>query len=225
MNVAVLVLAIILIVALYFLYKMYADKSSLVEKVDLKLSSPSIDYSTLPSPRTSRYSYGVWIFVNSWSSLEEKNIFSRPSKSGKYDVRLFLDKESPRLKCDILTEGDVKETITLTDNFPVQKWVFVIMSVDNQIVDMYLDGKLVVSKKLAKMPVISESNITLGNSTASASMDIILSKFSRWTSPMDPTSAWSKYMDGNGISSALPSYGMKLTVMKDGVDSKQLKFF
>lgn len=204
---------------------MYTDKSSLAEKVDLKTSSPSIDYSSLPSPNTTRYSYGVWMFVNSWSNLEEKNIFSRSSAAGTYDIRLYLDKESPRLKCDILTEGNTKETITITDNFPVQKWVYVIVSVDNQIVDMYLDGKLVVSKKLAKSPVVSTANIVLGNSSASSSVDIILSKFSRWTSPMDPKSAWSKYMDGNGISSMIPNYGMKLTVLKDGVDSKQIKFF
>lgn len=222
MNAVVAVLAVFLAIAVYVLYVMYTGTSPLVEKVDLKTSSPSIDYSTIPSPRTSRYSYGVWVFVNSWSNLEEKNIFSRSSAAGKYDVRLYLDKSSPRLKCDILTEGDVKETITLTDNFPVQKWVFVVVSVDNQIVDMYLDGKLVVSKKLANMPVISEANISLGNSSP---LDILLSKFSRWTSPMDPKTAWSKYMDGNGVSSALPNYGMKLTVMKDGIDAKQIKFF
>lgn len=225
MNVPVIVLAILLALSVYFLYQLYTDKASLVEKVDLKKSSPSIDYSTLPNPRSSRYSYGVWMYVNTWSNLEEKNIFSRSPSADKYDIRLYLDKETPRLKCDILTEGDVKETITLTDNFPIQKWVFVVVSLDNQIADMYLDGKLVVSKKLGKMPVISESNIVLGNSAASASMDIILTKFSRWTYPMDPKSAWSKYMDGNGISSTLPDYGMKLTVMKDGVDTKQINFF
>lgn len=225
MNLAATVLAIVLLVALYLLYQLYKDKSTIVEKVDLKTSSPSIDFASLPSPNTTRYSYGVWMFVNSWSNLEEKNIFSRSSMAGKYDIRLYLDKDSPRLKCDILTEGDVKETITLTDNFPVQKWVFVVVSIDNQIVDTYLDGKLVVSKKLVNMPVISKANIVLGNSAASSTMDIILSKFSRWTSPMDPKTAWSKYMDGNGISSALPNYGMKLTVLKDGVDAKQIRFF
>lgn len=221
MNFAAIILGGLVIVLLYVLYVMYSETSALVEKVDLKENRPEIAYSTLPSPLTTRYAYGVWIFVNSWSSLKEKNIFSRTT-GGKPDIRLFLDKDAPRMKCDIRTEGDAIETITLTDNFPIQKWVFVVVSLDGQIADMYVDGKLVVSKKLAKMPVISESGIKLGGDEA---LDIILSKFSRWTKPMDPKTAWSKYMDGNGISSGLPDYGMKLTLLKDGADQKQLKLF
>lgn len=222
MNIAAIILAVIVIVLVYVLYQMYSERRTLVEKVDLKTEAPVISYSSLPSPRTSRYAYGVWVFVNSWSNLEEKTIFSRKGASEKNDIRLFLDKDAPRLKCSILTEGDIVETMTITENFPIQKWTFVIISVDSQIADMYIDGKLVGSKKLAKMPVMSESDIKLGGTNP---LDIFLAKFTRWTSPMDPQTAWSKYMDGNGVTSMFPDYGMKLTVTKDGIDSKQFKFF
>jgi len=221
MNWAVIILGTLLVISAYLLFVLYPSKTTLVEKMDLKQSNPDITYSSLSNPNASRYSYSTWIFVNTWSNLEEKTIFSRPSAAaGANDIRLYLDKDSPILKCDIMTE--TKETIVLTDNFPIQKWVYVIVSVDNQIVDMYLDGKLVVSKKLAKMPVVPTGDIKFGGS---GSPDIILSRFSRFTFPMDPQTAWSKYMDGNGITSNFPNYGMKLTVLKDGIDQKQIKFF
>ena len=230
MNVAVIVLGIIVFILLYVLYKMYSDKSSLVEKVDLKENTPTIAYSSLPNPRSMRYSYGVWIFVNSWSSLYEKNIFSRYNATNNPDIRLYLGKDSPHLKFDIRNEQDMIQTMTITDNFPVQKWVHVITSIDNRIADIYIDGKLVVSKRLKSTPAISEADIKLGGTISSSStiaepLDIFLSKFSRWTNPMDPQTAWNKYMSGNGVSSVLPNYGMKLTIMKDNIDSKQIRFF
>lgn len=230
MNAAVIGLGIAVVILLYVLYQMYADSSALVEKVDLKENTPVIPFSTLPSPNSVRYSYGVWVFVNSWSSLYEKNIFSRYGADNKPDIRLYLGKDSPHLKFDIRTEGGAIETISITDNFPLQKWVYVIVSIDNQIADMYVDGKLVISKKLNKSQVVSQADIKLGGTgtTSSATaepLDIFLSKFSRWTNPMDPQTAWSKYTSGNGVSSSLPNYGMKLTIMKDNVDSKQFRFF
>jgi hypothetical protein len=230
MNITVIVLGIMVVVLSYFLYKMYTGKSSLVEKVDLKTESPVIPASTLPEPASLRYSYGVWIFVNSWSSLYEKNIFSRYGANNQPDIRLYLAKDSPHLKFDIRTEGGSKDTILITDNFPLQKWVYVITSIDNRIADMYIDGKLVISKKLSDMPAISQADIKLGgtvsmSSTIAEPLDIFLSKFSRWTNPMDPGTAWSKYSSGNGVSSAFPNYGMKLTILKDNVDSKQIRFF
>ena len=33
----------------------------------------------------------------------------------------------------------------ITNNFPLQKWTCILVSVDNKIIDVYLDGKLVKS--------------------------------------------------------------------------------
>jgi hypothetical protein len=223
MNFAVIILAIIVVVLIYVLYQLYADKGSLAEKVDLKKDRPVFAYTTLPTPNATRYSYGVWIFVNSWSSMGEKNIYSRYGSDGKPDIRLYLDTNAPTLKFDIRKEGvNVPETITITDNFPIQKWVYVITSIDNQIADMYVDGKLVISKKFDKMPVVSTAEIKLGGAEP---LDIFLSKFTRFTTPMDPQTALSKYSSGNGITSSMPNYGMKLTILKDNVDNKQIRFF
>jgi len=223
MNWIAIALAIMVFVLVYILYQMYTDTTPLTEKVDLKETVSAIPIGKIENNGATRYSYGVWIFVNSWSNLREKDIFSRKMNSVD-DFRLYLDKDAPKLKCAIRTGDTETETITLTDNFPVQKWVFVIVSMDGQIADFYLDGKLVVSKKLKSLPVISKSDIQLGQPGQPA--DILLTRFYRWPSPVTPQDAWKKYMDGNGISKAtLPDYGMKLVVLKDGVDQKQLNVF
>jgi hypothetical protein len=229
MNFAVVILGIIVFVLLYVLYLMYSERTSLAEKVDLKENKPEFPYTTLSNPRAVTYSYSMWIFVNSWSSLDTKNIFSRyptvsssDPTSSRPDIRLYLEKDSPKLKLEIKTTRRSLETIPITDNFPIQKWVHVIVSVDNQIVDAYIDGKLVMSRKLTSMPVVSEAAIKLGQTSP---LDIFLSKFNRGTKRMDPNTALDMYNQGNGMSSGLPDYGMKLTILKDNIDNKNFRLF
>jgi len=37
--------------------------------------------------------------------------------------------------------------ILITNNYPIQKWCYIVISVDNNFIDCYLDGKLVLSQK------------------------------------------------------------------------------
>jgi len=63
------------------------------------------------------------------------------------------------------------ETIKLT-NIPIQTWVNILMTIHNKSVDLYLDGKLVVTQILQKSPyksTESEVDIMLGGAKAPAS--------------------------------------------------------
>jgi hypothetical protein len=189
----------------------------LISTVDLNKSNPSILANTLPSPQASRYSYGLWIYVNTWSTTNEKKIISRGD-----DFVLSLDKTSPTLKCKFKLNGKPSsKEIVITNNFPIQKWTYVIVSVDNQIVDCYLDGKLVLSTKLANLPVTSSADISIGDKTTT---DIFLSMINRWTYPMDPQTAWNNYLRGNGYTKS-SSYNLKLSVLQDDIEQAKFAVF
>ena len=139
-------------------------------------------------------------------------------------------------------------TMNITNNFPLQKWVCVGVSVDNQFVDAYLDGKLVKSQRfytsttstttppvtIASMPLsppdATSSPVYLGNSETGqtfAPFDAFIAEFKRWSAPIDPQSAWDTYLEGNGtngISRAFSSYGIDVSVLKNNVEQTKFSF-
>lgn len=226
MNSVVIVLGIILIILVYVLYKYFTvSATTLLPSADLKVSVPPI--TSINSPMNVSYAYGVWIYVNTWDTTAPKTIFSREN-----NIKLYLDSNSPTLKCDIaMSGGAAAMTTTLTDNFPLQRWTYIIVSLDNQFLDCYLDGKLVVSNRLRNVnniPAVPPDVTVAGTSVTGKSIylgnnpfrpfDAYIAKFNRWTSPVDPQTAWNAYLEGNGRStSTLNSYGVNLTVLQNNI--------
>lgn len=213
MNLVIVILGVALIVLLYILFVFFYKEKVVAEKVDLSEGSKTID-SGLINARGTRCAYGAWIYVNSWDNTREKILLSRENK-----FELFLDASSPTLKCKL----NGSETVALTTNFPIQKWVYVIISLDNQVLDCYLDGKLVVSKQLAQT-VNNVGNLVLGRDNAGS---IFMAKVRGWEVPMDPQTAWSSYLDGNGMSSKsnIPNYNVQMSILEDNIEKTKFKMF
>ena len=122
--------------------------------------------------------------------------------------------------------------MVITDAFPLQKWTHVLLSVDNNYVDMYLDGKLVKSVKLSYIPTspgpttvpIRVGKTKEGNSVAS---DIFMSKFQLWSTPFSPQEAWNEYMKGNSSSmfGGMLAYGATLSLSKDNTVTNTVTLF
>tara|TARA_B110000503_G_C7132815_1_gene407528 strand:+ start:952 stop:1599 length:648 start_codon:yes stop_codon:yes gene_type:complete len=200
-------------------------------------SNPVIDIKN--NPTGVRYTYGIWIYVNSWDASIDKTIFKRAN-----NIKLYFSATAPVLKCDITMNGStvaapVTSTIEITDNFPIQKWVHIVTSVDNQYLDAYLDGKLVKSGRLhtdadaESTPAIAESTpktpgaegMVIGGDTT---YDAYIAKFNHWSSPLDPQTVWSTYNEGNGQSSMnnyISSYGIDLSILRDNVEQSKYSLF
>lgn len=224
MNYYVIFLGVIVLILLYFLYVNYVTTSTVLNPlVNLNNKSIDIEYKDLVKRDSTRYSYGVWIYVNSWSSGNIKTIISRGPSSGdaNTDFILYLDQTTPTLRCMINDTSKMKtissDSIVITNNFPIQKWTYVIVSVDNQIIDFYLDGKLVLSKKINYIPFVSDKNISLGNDKPN---DIFLANVVRTPNPIDPQTAWNSYLSGNGQNNN-SNMNIKLAVLQDNVEQKQ----
>lgn len=222
MNPIAILLGIVVIILIYILYLyMNPVASTLNSSASLLSSVPPI--TSLNNPGSLRCAYGVWVYVNSWDANATKTIFSRDK-----NVRLYLDKSSPTLYLEVTNGDSTKQTVKITDSFALQKWVYVIISMDNQFVDTYIDGKLILSKKLDKLPSQPSSDATanpviLGGTPWDASV----AKFIRWTTPVDPQTAWSYYLSGNGSSmtKSWSSYGANLSILKDNVLSSKITLF
>jgi len=232
MSPVAIILGIVIIILIYVLYKFFRTDSGTVlsKTTNLNTSDESValitnDSGAIKSGTNPTYSYGLWLYVNTWSTGEKTIIRRQNAKdSDKNDIKLYLDSTTPTLKCAFYTDYSTSiplETVTITNNFPIQKWVYIIVSVDNQIVDTYLDGKLVTSQKLNGMPDVSAGDLYVGK------FDAYLAKLVNGSS-IDPQTAWKNYMSGNGgnaISKMFKSYGLDFSFKKDNVEQYKLNVF
>lgn len=212
-----IVLGIIIIILIYILYVFFIAKSSVIGKsVNLKEGNDAV--TKINSGQSTRYAYGIWVYVNTWDSSREKTIFSR-----KDNIRLWFGKDEPALYCTITCVAKngselVDQNILITDNFSIQKWVYIVISSDNTIIDAYIDGKLVNSTKLETSPnqpgPANTSPITYGSG-----WDCYVAGLQNWSAPIGPQEVWDNYMSGNdnALSRFFGSYSMNIAVNKDNV--------
>jgi len=224
MNYTLIILGTILVVIAYILYKVIDEKGrSVASKTDLSKQEPPVTLSSVSgNPTSPRYYISSWIYIKTLPT--NKSLFKIANGTTTY-LDLSMS-NTASLSYEILEDSAAAAVPhTIMDNFPLQKWVFLIISVDNNIVDLYIDGKLLRSHKIdGTVTSINEaSSINFGTG-----IDGFLAKMEREPRPISPSEAWDKYMDGNGgnyFSKMFANYGGTVTITKDDLDVRQFQMF
>ena len=239
MNTILIVLGVLLIIILYVSFFVFTGSQSLTAKVDLGTQQAAITADKIGNPGSVRYSFETWIYVYQFEA-GGKYLFSRGSTvttSGSHNknIGLKLGLTSPELLLDYTVAGTVGtsagqitainkyKTLTISNNFPIQTWTQVIVSIDNNYIDVYMNGKLVKSIQATLEAPSPTSSIDYGLNKA------YLAKFVRNTYPVDPQTAWNSYTAGNGMSSSMSSmlgnFGATIVLNKDAAEYSKLKLF
>jgi hypothetical protein len=230
MNFLVILLSVILIIVIvYMIYTSIYSTTLISKEVDMKDKIADINASSLIKPDAVRYSYNVWIYMDNQVS-GEKQIFKREN-----DLGLFIDGTTSTLSMKLYRRkvtNDSSDTTSyqISNNFPLQKWTLITISIDNSTIDMYLDGKLV---KSVIDPVGTGGIKHSPDNTSSISFGVIpgtyMSKFSRVLSPSNPQTAWSLYMEGSGSDKGLANlvnrYNMNISLMRDNAVARSISLF
>lgn len=237
MNISMIILSIVLLVALYYLYVFLLGGSngSKITKIRDTPSSNAYDVEKNTNPGSYRYSYAIWVHVHNL----DKNIDTTKyaSTNAANNIMYLMDKTVPESGDDfdffsldlygdtslyvrynngtagVHTEANptLSNPYLVTPNFPLQKWTLIIVSFDNKVMDLYLDGKLVKSTTLATLPFpqTTKANMKFGTG------DIDVFNYVRYSYPMDPQTAWSIYQSGTPPSNSMDNYGLNLKINKD----------
>jgi hypothetical protein len=110
-------------------------------------------------------------------------------------------------------------TTTITTNFPLQKWVQVIISIDNYLLDLYLDGKLMNS--IVKGNTITKPSIK--DSITFSKNDLYVSGLNINPSPITSSSAMENYKIGKSKVNGTTQVSLALT--KNDNPTKSFYYF
>ena len=215
MNWSMIILGVIMLVVLYYLYVMFFVQRASTPMKNLKYDTiTSISVGSYPNPIATRFSYSIWINTN---TIDNSCSIYTVSENNIQLFNLSLQ-NSTNLYASVNVGGQ-QQSYWITPNFPLQKWEHLIVSFDNNVMDVYLDGKFLKSYDLlkpvgGKTPGIptqtsSSSLITFGGTPQITNSDIDIAQFERLEYPMDPQTAWNKYL--SDVPSAKGSkYGLSM---------------
>jgi len=220
MDLILVFLGIILVIVLYY-FLSSGETTVLSNKLDLSIPQTSIPKEKISEPSSRKYSYEMWLYGYNFNA-SSNYIVSRASSSSGKNIGLKFDTSSPKLILEYTATGATK-TIPITDNFPLQTWTHLIVSVDDKYIDVYMNGKLIKS--------VQDSSIETPNADATIDYGIVncyLAKLSRSVLPTDPQTAWDKYSAGNGenpFSKYLSNFGLTMTLQKNNQDYSKVTLF
>lgn len=243
MNTVNIIVGVVIALIIYLVYIFWFYKSNvLLANTTLTINNTDIAMTTASDPSSYRYTYSLWVYVNTWDNTKIKPIINRSTAltTPLTQFKLYLDAITSTLKLKILLESEKSSSVPIddviiTDSFPIQKWTYITVSVDSQYCDMYIDGKLNKSIKYSSTPVQPAGNtvpLNIGKHLVSStisqvSSDIFISKLKLTPNPQSPQEVWNDYLKGNTDSwfSFLSSYGATLSVTKDSVETVKMSIF
>lgn len=114
-------------------------------------------------PQGATFSYTGWILVNdfTYNYGKRRTIFTRGDCPG-----LYLDTTSNSLLVAVETYADTAETI-LIDNIPADKWVHFAIIVDQDSMDVYINGIIRQHHAFTQLPKQNDSPVSAGGEAGS----------------------------------------------------------
>ena len=228
------ILIVIILVAIYLAVKLLNIDYLIKDPVSLNIGTGtgtsgstvamgSIASTDLDSPSSTRYYYSGWVFIDSnfTKSGQDNVLFNRgtdfvASLNGS-TLNIYAGNVAPTVSPASQPIGTISTSgqtpLLAIPNFPFQKWCYLVVNVDGNQVDVYVDGKFVSSAN-SQSPIGSTATnpITYGNQLTQGQM----CRFSRHASAVSPQQVWQQYLRGSGQNKSLSKTGLKVEILKNG---------
>lgn len=248
MNVLIIILAIIIVLMAYYMYTVFTAVPTVAKNIDLTQAVLPIKPSTIKNPYSANYTVGVWIYVHNYNGqIDRFLMYGDAGHKGKGSLfSLRMDPVYARMYCDVLVksvDGGTKiQSVPLTlenDTFPIQKWVYVVVSV-SKFIECYLNGQFISATQVSDAGIYTPSEPTEDPETHATfsfgskgiptdnqiarpnGSSIMLTGLSRWAEPMSAGDVYNNYRKGNGYenSSFGGAYHMDVNISQDSNNYK-----
>ncbi len=256
MDIWVIILIVLIFIIIYAMY-MITKTASLIKamtpltsKIEIKDDGTTV---RIPSPTSQRYYYEAWVYLtgdginvkNADESIDISfnkfsNLIGRMNTS-KGDLALTVSRNTgatdPVTLCVLAGKNDASRALAkayiVTSDFPTNKWVYLVMNVDNRLVEVYVNGKLVKT-----IMTLSSGTGNVDGARADGTYPIVIgggglggyiTRAIRKPETIDPTKVWNNYLQGNGqyagilfgLLDYINSYAFKMDITSNGKVQRQ----
>ncbi len=228
MQTSTLILAVLVLVAIYLAYFFFSAYSTVVASSyqDLSATTVSTNLDTaVNSPDSTVYSVSMLMYAYKSPSSNVYIVFKNNTNPC---FGLYINANSTNLCLDYYdnTSPAALKTIVISDNFPLQTWVHVVISVQTNYIDVYVQGKLAKSVKGALQAPATDTKLQFGglksDLTKKQTLPITLASVKYDTNATSPEEAWKAYSKSStgtfgsfGQNAAGDKYGLQLGITKN----------
>jgi hypothetical protein len=155
-KIGTIVGSILIVYILYKFYKKYIDTKIIIreepEDAKLELSVPNEDMLLSQEFKGLSFSTSFWIFVNDWNYkyMTDKVVFN------KGGFKLLLGNKMNDLYIEMPVLNSYYPEKILFKDIPLQKWLHIVITLENRSLDLWINGKLYASRHLKNLPKIME---------------------------------------------------------------------
>lgn len=223
MNSKLVLAIVIILLLLYVIFKALTTTYTTLGTMQKWGNKTTLQGSNLPSSFKANSAISIWFYIKKWvyganivsfhkdvSGAAGSTIFKVQLKANTNTIQIF-----PRSgMSDTQYDCEIAE-------FPLQKWVNLIVSFNGSAMDVYVDGKLVKSCVVNQGSLLqSTQSIVLGDdSTAVTTADVgFITNVKLKAASIAPQEAWDIYSQGFGgspWSDLLNKYKVKLSFIVD----------
>lgn len=225
MNTVLIIFLVIVIIFAISLAIQFYNPNYLIRKATSLTApngnQPTILATTIDNPGSIRYFYEGWFFINANQPIQTDNVlFNRGNNfvvtlNGS-TMNLYVNNNNTdsTISNGVLSLSGSKPITRLASihNLPFQKWTQIVINVDGQTIDIYIDGKFVQNVQ-SSAPIItnSEDPISYGNQYTLG----YFTKFRRPNKSINPQGVWSSFMMGSGQNISISNDHLNLQVTKN----------
>jgi hypothetical protein len=159
-----IVAVVLVVIIIWRVLSTQKKASDIVDISPTSVSGKQTQKATIDIPRSfnqqqgATFTYTCWILVNdfTYNFGKKRTIFTKGDCPG-----LYLDTTSNSLLVAVNTYADAPETV-LISNIPADKWVHVAIIVDQDSLDIYINGIIRQHHSLSQLPKQNDDQITIG---------------------------------------------------------------
>lgn len=225
----ILAILFILYLVLHYFFKTSTSLTTMQDGTEKQV----IDASTLPNnDNTSNYTYSTWFYVDDWNYRfgEPKILLARLDQDHHPSPSIVLGAMENNITISVACYPQSQSSGRTSDksvihkctieNFPLQSWVNLIISLYGKTLDVYIDGKLVRTCVLPGVAKVStSSNVVV---TPNGGFSGWTSNFEYWDDASNPQQAYNIYKSGFGgssIGNLFNKYRIKISFLDNGTET------
>jgi len=222
MNSKLVLAVIVILLLLYVIFKALTTNYATLGTMQKWNNVTTLTGSNLPSSFKANSAISVWFYIKKWVNGTDLVSFYKTatvtSNSSDKLFRVLFKNDTNTIQ--IYPRGD-SDTSNLCEvaEFPLQKWVNLIISFNGAAMDVYVDGKLVKSCVVNTGSRIGETQtIVLGHNDVNNNDVGFITNVKLKAAPIAPQEAWDIYSQGFGgspWSDLLNKYKVKLSFIVD----------